>query len=61
MEGCLGLTVAETREGLPRHLPLLISVRFLGHLGMHNPHSLFTLLLQAPAHASPQNGGVLWG
>lgn len=44
-----------------RHLPFLIPVRFLGHLGVQDPYCLLALLLQAPAHAFPQDCGALWG
>lgn len=52
---------SETWQGPLRHLPLLISVGFLGHLGMQYPHGLLALLLKAPAHAFPQDHGALWG
>lgn len=48
-------------EGLLRHLPLLISIGLLGYLGVQDPHSLRTLLLQALAHAFPQDHHALWG
>lgn len=49
------------REGRLGHLPLLISIGFLGHFGVQDPHGLLALLLQALAHAFPQDRGVLRG
>lgn len=50
LEGGIGLKAVETWVGVGSHLPLLISIGFLSHLGMQDPHSLLTSLLQACAH-----------